>query len=496
MITIEYACPDGTPFPVTFDDDADAEVEWRVDREHAPDSQSPLAEAIGRRFGPGGRRAYEENGMRASSTWRPGPRANGFLYFGTAPPDPDDMASLFDGGAKLIERYGSALAVWEQHCMPRVREACASLESAPVDATFDQLADDYEYALHQTMVAGMISSNDRRLLQESVADAIGGEGDAGALSDMLLHGYATPTLAADAALWRFARQGEGSPGLDEFMERYGGQATTWSVDTPTLHEAPEIVDVQLQLLRRAGTEDPQLAVERAAARRHDVLTDIDARLAGDDAKRARFHRRVERAAALLWIREERALWQLIAVGALRQAVLRRGACLASDGVIADADDVRFLEPAEFDRGTGDLKDAVRERRAAHARWRSVTPPAVVGSGAISAPGLDGRIVRGVAAAPGKVAGTARVIVDLADADRLNTGDVLVCTMTSPPWTPLLAVAAALVTDGGDTLSHAAIAAREYGLPCVVGTAAATALIPDGAHVVVDGDVGLVEVRRG
>jgi len=89
-----------------------------------------------------------------------------------------------------------------------------------------------------------------------------------------------------------------------------------------------------------------------------------------------------------------------------------------------------------------------------------------------------------------------VITDLADADRMNAGDVLVCTMTAPPWTALLAVAAALVTDAGDAISHASIAAREYGLPCVVGTGVGTVTIRDGDVVRVDGDAGTVEVVRG
>jgi pyruvate,water dikinase len=84
-----------------------------------------------------------------------------------------------------------------------------------------------------------------------------------------------------------------------------------------------------------------------------------------------------------------------------------------------------------------------------------------------------------------------VILDLGDADRLEPGDVLVTTMTSPPWTPLFGVAGAVVTDSGDVLSHVAIAAREYGIPCVVGTHHATRLIVDGDVVTVDGDAGTV-----
>jgi phosphoenolpyruvate synthase/pyruvate phosphate dikinase len=125
------------------------------------------------------------------------------------------------------------------------------------------------------------------------------------------------------------------------------------------------------------------------------------------------------------------------------------------------------------------------------------PPEYVGGDPVStepkeaAPG-EGAL-KGVGASRGTVTGTARVITDLCDADRLEVGDVLVCAMTSPPWTPLFGVAAAVVVDSGDLQSHPGIAAREYGIPCVLGTGTATAAIPDGATVRVDGERGVVEV---
>ena len=69
------------------------------------------------------------------------------------------------------------------------------------------------------------------------------------------------------------------------------------------------------------------------------------------------------------------------------------------------------------------------------------------------------------------------------------GDILVAETTSPPWTPLFAVAAAVVTDTGGVLSHCAVVAREYGLPAVVGTGRGTDRITDGMVIEVDGDAG-------
>ena len=96
---------------------------------------------------------------------------------------------------------------------------------------------------------------------------------------------------------------------------------------------------------------------------------------------------------------------------------------------------------------------------------------------------------------GRVTGVARVVRSLAEAAALAPGDVLVAETTAPPWTPLFALAAAVVTDTGGILSHSAVVAREYGIPAVVGAGSATAAIRDGDLVEVDGDAGTVRIVR-
>lgn len=86
-----------------------------------------------------------------------------------------------------------------------------------------------------------------------------------------------------------------------------------------------------------------------------------------------------------------------------------------------------------------------------------------------------------------------MIRSLSEAGKLQRGDILVAETTAPPWTPLFATAAAIVTDTGGILSHCAVVAREYRIPAVVGTGRATAVIRDGQTLEVDGDAGLVRI---
>jgi pyruvate, water dikinase len=110
---------------------------------------------------------------------------------------------------------------------------------------------------------------------------------------------------------------------------------------------------------------------------------------------------------------------------------------------------------------------------------------------------DGRVlVVGTAAGPGVAAGTVRVVSALDDFGRFGAGDVLVCRTTSPAWTPLLAKAAAVVTETGGMLAHAAIVAREFGIPAVVAAEGATTALADGRPVVVDGTRGTVTAAEG
>src|SRR5205823_11194450 len=101
---------------------------------------------------------------------------------------------------------------------------------------------------------------------------------------------------------------------------------------------------------------------------------------------------------------------------------------------------------------------------------------------------------GVGASPGVYVGRARIVRGPTELGRLEQGDVLVAPVTGPAFNVVLPLIGAVVTDRGGALSHAAVVAREFGIPAVVGTDQATSRIPDGARILVDGDRGFVAVR--
>jgi pyruvate,water dikinase len=128
------------------------------------------------------------------------------------------------------------------------------------------------------------------------------------------------------------------------------------------------------------------------------------------------------------------------------------------------------------------------------------PVTTLGGGPASAPAGGGEVggapvgtvlLRGLAAAPGRVTGRVRILQGPADGERLQAGEILVAPMTNPDWVPTMRRAAAVVTDGGGMTCHAAIVARELGVPAIVGARTATTVLRDNELVTIDGAKGEV-----
>ena len=187
---------------------------------------------------------------------------------------------------------------------------------------------------------------------------------------------------------------------------------------------------------------------------------------------------------------------------VRQMLRELGGRLVAAGAIEQADDIFWLTQSEveqavarLDRGeqADRLIDLIPPRKAA---WRAalrVTPPMMLPHMPLIEKMKTARkrrggkdSLKGVAASPGRVTATARVLSGPEDFDQMQAGDVLVASITTPAWTPLFARAAAVVTDVGGPLSHGSIVAREYGIPAVLGTGAATMRIHSGQLITVDG----------
>ncbi|GAB3281628.1 hypothetical protein GCM10027297_20750 [Parahaliea aestuarii] len=178
-----------------------------------------------------------------------------------------------------------------------------------------------------------------------------------------------------------------------------------------------------------------------------------------------------------------------------------GELLTREGLLPDADLLYFFAfdelPALVASRDGAMVRQARLRRDAFAYQQRLSFPEISVGPAIplQAEPLeagDGKIT-GRPASRGVVEGRARVAHTLAEAAHLQAGEVLVTPITDIGWTPYFSLIAGLVTDLGSSVSHGAVIAREYGLPCVVNSRVGTRLISTGDRLRLDGDTGVVEI---
>jgi rifampicin phosphotransferase len=323
-----------------------------------------------------------------------------------------------------------------------------------------------------------------------------------------------------------------SPELSEafraYLDRYGHRTTGYDPGDPTLFERPALLAGLLRDRIRVGDQDRRDGTQMS----QDALGRARATLAHrSEHDRDRFERAVEAARRVYGNREDNIFWldnQPCAF--LRYTAVEIGRRLADRGLLARATDAVFLEETELrgalaGRGNEDLRALVARRKAERA-WVAAHPgPASYGTDpgpppdlsplpsalrrvntaalhwaellfATAGTGAGEAELRGVPGSPGRHTGPVRVVRDEAEFAKLRPGDVLVCPITTPAWSVLFVQTAAVVTDGGGVLAHTAVIAREYGLPAVLATGAATQQLRDGDLVTVDGTAGVVTTNEG
>ena len=305
--------------------------------------------------------------------------------------------------------------------------------------------------------------------------------------------------------------------LDTYLMEFGHRSVTgFDLDDKSITEMPEaLVASIVARLNPPAINLPEPADWLRSRVPEDHLAEYDALKA--------------EAEVLYGLRESDvgpgAEWPL---GLIRRALLVAGELLVEEGALQQADHLFDAIPEEVDALLRRDKDAPSAASLAERRRRRLAaptdPPLVLGDPDAPPslewlPGALGRInnaiilgmtfdgglgadadrsksaatseLAGIAASRGVYRGPARVITTPADFNRLVQGDVLIAPMTTPAYNVVLPLLGAVVTDTGGVLSHAAIVAREYGIPAVVATGTATTTIANGAVVTVDGDGGVV-----
>jgi phosphohistidine swiveling domain-containing protein len=285
--------------------------------------------------------------------------------------------------------------------------------------------------------------------------------------------------------------------LRRFLAEYGQRETVSPlvISAPTWTEDPTLA---LGLVRLLVEKPPQAAAATPSAEAERRL--LDHRLLRSPRRRAAALRLVDAARAGVTFREDSHFHATRAIPILRRTLLEAGRRLATAEILPHPKDVFHLRLEELAAVTApdQLTAADAERLRVAARDRAARRAELAGVPMLSAASLldpaaadKDTLVTGVATSRGRASGPVRIIREPAEFGLMRSGDVLVCPYTNPAWTPLFQRAGAVVVDSGGIGSHAAIVAREYGIPAVMGTAIGTAVLADGQRITVDGDTGRV-----
>jgi rifampicin phosphotransferase len=533
-------------FPVTWENPDDERLFWTRDRMHNPGQAKPLPVSLGIESEEGFQAAFAYFGIPNVHRTR---LINTYAYGANAAPPPGPDFSPEQTKAKVMDYMSRLQELWDKTWLPEIQAHLAFWDNfdlagatmpalmAHLDDTLIHLSRLWEIHFHIVIPAGNAIS----LFDDLYQELFGQENPLGAYA--LLDGFPNKTVEMGLALWRLSRKAaadptvheaitQGSPAdvphrlqqsapgraflaeLDAYLQEFGRRGELWGITFPSWREDPTPV---IQTLRDYVVR-PNLDLERnlaaAAARREERIAQVTAQLQGYPQPVVQQFEFLLKAAQIANILHEDHNFLIDFGGdyAVRQVILEIGSRFAQAGVIEQRDDVFYLWLDEL-RATAaelpylDRKELIAARKAEEERFAAIEPPAALGTlvdnpvalgpikffGApVQQPETPG-LFKGNAGSPGIARGPAKVVRSLTEAGKLEFGDILVAVTTAPPWTPLFATVAAVVTDTGGVLSHCASVAREYGIPAVVGTGNTSSLIRDGELLEVDGNAGTVRV---
>ena len=374
------------------------------------------------------------------------------------------------------------VTLWKTDVIPFFHEACHMLEAA---------ADQGGTAIVS------IPHNLRKLV---------GEDDANALLTGL--SISSSQLASLGPMLGLTQLAKGEIDRATFARQFGHRGPHEAeISMPRPAEDPDWIDKQLAGLRQAK-EDATALLARQEATRQAALDRLHERY---PQKETSMRHQIDRWAAIARDREATRSEEVRAFWVLRSFVQRAGA------LTGQGESVFFLSIDEILALLGGDQTSlayIPDRRAAYERYCAPPPYPVLIRGRFNPfqwaadperrsdvfDALGGSMpadvaITGLPGAAGIVEGRARVIAAVEDGDQLQAGEILVTTVTNVGWTPLFPRAAAIVTDVGAPLSHAAIVARELGIPAVVGCGDATMRLKTGDRIRVDGGKGLVEILK-
>ena len=287
--------------------------------------------------------------------------------------------------------------------------------------------------------------------------------------------------------------------LDEFISKYKHLSThELDISVPRydedLNPVIEIVNMYLGL---DDTYNPRIGEEKQSKISEEQYNKIINKIPNN--KKNGIKKQIETMRTFLWWREELRDLSIRYYYFVRKFTVALARDFNNNGVIDSVDDIHYLRLNDildfFDgkKTKEDMKTIIIKNKKYYESFRNFKNKNEIGNIYLNSKvkyKKDNTLV-GIACSQGKVSGTARIIEDIKDITKIQKGDILVVKYLDPAWTSKYGIIKGIVSEGGGILSHAAVIAREYGIPAVMGVRDATAIINNGKEITIDGNGGKV-----
>ncbi len=300
----------------------------------------------------------------------------------------------------------------------------------------------------------------------------------------------------------------------DLLEEFGHRGVNeWEISAETWLIEPTLAYQMIDRVRRQDDDSaPSLRAAESAVVREAAVAELTAAVAGDESSAGMLAAGIAAGQTAYRAREAGKNATVMLMQEPKLAFRELGRRMHQRGVVTDPMHVFQLLERELDAFLADpasFTDLLAERHEQWLELAELEPPYVVQHGVPIPPistwpkrrrgagdtagAAAGTELTGIPGSPGTVTARTRVVLDLAAADSLEPGEILVCTTTDPSWVPLFMISSAVVCEIGAQASHAVIVSRELGVPCVVSLRDASSLLPTGTLVELDGSTGTVRV---
>jgi pyruvate,water dikinase len=286
--------------------------------------------------------------------------------------------------------------------------------------------------------------------------------------------------------------------FEKFLDQYGHRETALTISHPAWKDKSENVLAILKVLAETEPGQPK-SYDAWQQARDELLAHSILRVR---PFRNLFLKSLNKARYLFQIREDTHFYATMVQPAIRRVALELGRRLVQIGALDEVEEVFHIRLHELEtlgepwpsseQTIAQIRSLVARRKA---KRESLANKPMIDPRLLDTTSQDqarvGVLLNGTSGSPGIARGPAKIVHDVSEFGKLRAGDVLIAPVTNPAWTPLFQRAIAVVVDTGGSASHAAIVAREYGIPAVMGTLSGTKELKDGQWITVDGSHGQV-----